>query len=86
MNPIAAIKLIPKVRGLVRAVEAFRAHPGPDEVVALEQALLPLIEGFVGRDVVDDVAMQTATLQVYEAVAAVLLVARDVQAKQATTC
>jgi hypothetical protein len=85
MGPIAAIKLLPKVRAVAKSAEAF-IHATPkdrDEAGAdLAAAVLPVIEGFVGRDLVDDAAVVTATGDVLRAVESLLVVVRDVKAKQ----
>jgi hypothetical protein len=87
MNPIGALKLLPKVHRARVAVKAvFAASPGAAQARAAEEAtmaIVPLIEGFLGEDAVNDAQLADAIEQIYEAVHAAVMVARDVQARNA---
>jgi hypothetical protein len=86
MNPISALKLLPKVIGAGKAIEAF-IH-ADTELARIDAAdrvvvtVLPVVEGFVGRDLVDDSKVRSAVPKLTSAIYAFLNVVRDVKAKQ----
>jgi hypothetical protein len=88
MNPISAIKLIPKFGRTMQAIDVFMAAAPADRDDAGEQLAaeaLPFIEGFVGRDLVDDAAVIHATGEILQAFESFLVVVRDAKAKAAAT-
>lgn len=89
-----AFSLIPLIVSSVKMVEKlFRKDPAktPEENnkerqdAAVESVgdLLPLLEGAIERDVVDDALVQTALRKAIDAIVALHNVVRDVKAKKA---
>lgn len=82
-----ALKLLPLVIQAVGAVERLatgaKGKAKEDAAVDLVRDFLPLLEGAINRDVVDDAQVQAALRSAIQAIVALANVARDVQAKRA---
>lgn len=83
----AALKIVPVIVGAVKAVEsllsATKGKAKQDAAVDLVTELVPIVEASIGRDVVDDAAVQDAIRKVIDAVVSLMNVVRDVSAKRA---
>ena len=82
-----ALKLIPLIITAVSAIErvasAKKGKEKQDEAIAMVGDLVPLIEGSIGRDVVNEKDVQDAIRKVIDAVVALQNVVRDVVARRA---
>lgn len=82
-----ALKLLPLIIQAVGSVERLaKGSKGADKedaAVDIVGGLLPLIEGAVSKDVVDDAAVQEAIRGVMRATVALMNVVNDVKAKRA---
>lgn len=83
-----ALKLFPVIIAAVTAVErmvtAKKGKEKQDEAIAMIGDLVPLIEGSIGRDVVNEAEVQSAIRKVIDAVVALQNVVRDLVARRAT--
>lgn len=88
MNWLTGVaKLIPLIVTAVGAVERLTSKKGKekqDAAVTMIGDVLPLIEGAIGRDVVNEADVQTALRKVIDAVVALNNVVRDVVARRAS--
>lgn len=84
----SALKLFPLIITAVSAIEriasAKKGTEKQDEAIAMVGDLVPLIEGGIGRDVVDEADVQIAIRKVIDAVVALQNVVRDVMARRAS--
>lgn len=80
-------KLIPLIFTAITAVEriatAKKGKEKQDEAIAMIGDLVPLVEGSIGRDVVNEAEVQTAIRKVIDAVVALQNVVRDVVQRRA---
>ena len=81
----AAFKWIPVIISAVGAVERMSTKKGKDkqdEAILLVGELIPLVEGTIPREVVDEGAVQDAIRKVIDAFVALQNIVRDVIAKR----
>ena len=76
--------IITAVTAVERSVTAKKGKEKQDEAIALIGDVVPLIEGSLGRDVVNEAEVQSAIRKVIDAVVALQNVVRDVVAKRAS--
>jgi len=85
MNLIAGLKLLPNVKRISKAVKAFQAAgPGAKDEAGrdLVLAVMPALEGFLGRPVVDHAKLARAVKEGIEAFEAGADALADFQGKQ----
>lgn len=84
---VGALRLVPLIFAAVSAVEklagARKGKDKQDAAVALVGDLLPIVEGAIGRDVVDDAQVQDAMRTTIDAIVALLNATRTVGARRA---
>lgn len=83
-----ALKLFPLILTAVSSIEriasAKKGKEKQDEAIAMVGDLVPLIEGSIGREVVNEKDVQDAIRKVIDAVVALQNVLRDVIARRAS--
>jgi hypothetical protein len=84
-----ALKLLPLIVSAVSLIErmagAKSGKEKQDEAIAMVGEFVPLVEGTIGRDVVNESSVQDAIRKVIDAVVALQNVVRDVMAQRAAT-
>lgn len=72
MGIVGVMKLVPLIVSAVQAVEGLvtdkKGKAKQDAAVDMVRSLMPLIEGYVGRDLLDDTAVAAAVRSTIDAV------------------